>query len=72
MALGEALRTVNYSLNRVQSVYVHKTPSELWKCKKQNLAHFNIWSCPPVVRIYDLELRKSYFRSISYYFTGYM
>lgn len=48
---SEALKTVVYSLNKVPSKAVLKTPFEIWNGWKPSLRHVHIWGCPVEVRI---------------------
>ena len=50
---GEAIKTANYILNRVQRKSVPKTPFELWTSRKPNLNHFSVWGCTTEVRLYN-------------------
>ena len=50
---GEAIKNVNYILNRVHNKSVLKTPFELWTSRKPSLTHFRVWGCPAEVRLYN-------------------
>ena len=69
---GEALKTVVYILNRVQSKVVNRTPYELWTDKKSSIKHLHIWGCPIEARPYRPHERKLDSRTISCYFVGYV
>ena len=64
----EALKTTMYTLNRVSTKVVPKTPFELWKGWKSSLQHIRIWGCPSEVRVYNPQEKKLDLRTISVYF----
>ena len=68
---GEAIKTVNYILNRVPSKSVPKTPFELWTSRKLSLNHFQVWGCPAEVRLYNPREKKLDPRTVRCYFIGY-
>ena len=47
---GYALETAAYTLNRVPTKTVDKTPYELWFGKKPNLSYLKIWGCDAYVK----------------------
>ncbi|RDX90832.1 Copia protein, partial [Mucuna pruriens] len=55
---GEALKTVVYILNRVQTKAVNKTLYELWTGKEPSINHLHIWGCPIEARPYRQHERK--------------
>ena len=68
---GEAIKTVNYILNRVPRKSVPKTPFELWTSRKPSLNHFRVWGCLAEVRLYNPQEKKLYPRTVWCYFIGY-
>jgi len=66
-----ALKTVMYLLNMVPSIVVQNTPLELWTNRKPSLKNLQVWSCQVEVRIYNMQEKKRYERTISEYFIGY-
>ncbi|KAL6328467.1 hypothetical protein AAG906_038342 [Vitis piasezkii] len=65
------LKTAMYTLNKVPSKAVPKTPFELWTGRKPSLRHIYIWGCPAEARIYNPHEKKLDSRTISGYFIGY-
>lgn len=57
MALGEALVTAVYILNRVPTKYVSKISSKLWSGRKPSLSYF-ICGYPAEVKFYDSSSKK--------------
>jgi hypothetical protein len=47
--LGYALETVAFTLNRVPSKFVEKTPYEIWTGKRPSLSFLKIWGCDAYV-----------------------
>ena len=48
--LGYCLETSVFTLNRVPSKSVDKTPREMWSVKKPSLYFLNIWGCDAFVK----------------------
>ena len=67
----EALNTVVYLINRVPTKANQRTTFELFKGWKPSLRHICVWGCPSKVRIYNLQEKKLYPRTISGHFIGY-
>ena len=67
----KALKTATYSVNRVSTKTVVKTPYELWIGKKPSLKHFYVWRCPTEARPYRPNEKKQEPRTIKSYFIGY-
>ncbi|RVW36909.1 Retrovirus-related Pol polyprotein from transposon TNT 1-94 [Vitis vinifera] len=55
---GEAVKIVVYSLNRVPSKALAKTPYELWTSKKPSIRHLHVWGCPAEARPYKPNKKK--------------
>ena len=47
---GHALLTTAYTLNRVPSKKVEKTPYEIWNGKKPYMSYLKIWGCEVYVK----------------------
>ena len=47
---GYALETTAFTLNRVPSKAVEKTPYEMWTGKRPSLSFLNIWGCEVYVK----------------------
>ena len=47
---GHALLTAAYTLNRVPSKTVEKTPYEMWSGKKPHMSYLKIWGCEVYVK----------------------
>ena len=47
---GHALLTTTYTLNRVPSKKVEKTPYEIWSGKKPHMSYIKIWGCEVYVK----------------------
>ncbi|KAK2389827.1 secreted RxLR effector protein [Trifolium repens] len=47
---GHALLTVAYTLNRVPSKKVDKTPYEIWSGKRPHMSYMKIWGCEVYVK----------------------
>jgi hypothetical protein len=47
---GYALETVAFTLNRVPSKSIVKTPYEMWTCKTPSLSFLKIWGCEAYVK----------------------
>jgi len=47
---GHALLTAAYTLNRVPSKKVEKTPYEIWSGKKPHMSYMKIWGCEVYVK----------------------
>ncbi|XP_050920075.1 uncharacterized protein LOC127137682, partial [Lathyrus oleraceus] len=47
---GHALLTAAYTLNRVPSKKVEKTPYEIWSGKKPHMSYIKIWGCEVYVK----------------------
>ena len=47
---GHALETAAFTLNRVPSKSVQKTPYEIWTGKRPSLSFIKIWGCEAYVR----------------------
>ncbi|KAI5419503.1 hypothetical protein KIW84_043608 [Lathyrus oleraceus] len=47
---GHALLTTAYTLNRVPSKKVDKTPYEIWSRKKPHMSYMKIWGCKVYVK----------------------
>ena len=47
---GYALETVAFTLNRVPSKAVEKTPYEMWTGKRPSLSFLKIWGCEAYVK----------------------
>ena len=67
----EALKTVEYILNRVPTKATTKTPYELWTGKKPSLKHLHICGCLAEARPYRPHEKKLDSRTVSCYFIGY-
>ena len=48
--LGYALETAAFTLNRVPSKAVEKTPNEMWTGKRPSLSFLKIWGCEAYVK----------------------
>ena len=68
---GETLKTAAYILNKVPSMYVPKTPYELWSQKKPCFHHFHVWGDKVEVKPYNSQSKKLDRKTISGYFIGY-
>ena len=66
---GYALKTAVFTLNRVPSKSVEKTPFELWTGKSPNLSFLKIWGCEAYVK--RLMTTKLEPRSDKHIFVGY-
>ena len=66
---GYALETAAFTLNRVPSKSVEKTPCELWTGKPPNLSFLKIWGCEAYVK--RLMTTKLEPRSDKHIFVGY-
>ncbi|KAK8565436.1 hypothetical protein V6N12_058998 [Hibiscus sabdariffa] len=47
---GHALKTVAFTLNRVPSKSVQKTPHEMWTRKCPNMSFMKVWGCKAYVK----------------------
>ena len=47
---GNALETATFTLNRVPSKSVDKTPYKIWTGKRHNLSFLKIWGCEAFVK----------------------
>ncbi|WP_248786426.1 hypothetical protein, partial [Escherichia coli] len=47
---GHALETATFTLNRVPSKLVQKTPYEIWSGRHPNLSFMKIWGCDAYVK----------------------
>ena len=47
---GHALLTAAYTLNRVPSKKVDKTPDEIWSGKRPHMSYMKIWGCEVYVK----------------------
>ncbi|KAK9043585.1 hypothetical protein V6N11_071921 [Hibiscus sabdariffa] len=47
---GYALETAAFTLNRVPSKSVQKTPHEMWTGKRPNMSFMRVWGCPAYVK----------------------
>lgn len=66
---GYALLTAAYTLNRVPSKAVEKTPYEIWNGRKPNVGHFKIWGCEAYIkRLMSTKLEQ---KSEKCFFVGY-
>ena len=66
---GYALLTAAYTLNRVPSKAVEKTPYEMWNGRKPNVGHLKIWGCEAYIkRLMSTKLDQ---RSDKCFFVGY-
>ena len=66
---GYALETVAFTLNRVPSKFVEKTPYEIWTVKSPRLSFLKIWGCEAYVK--HLTSDKLHPKSDKCYFVGY-
>jgi hypothetical protein len=66
---GYALETVAFTLNRVPSKSVDKTPCEIWTGKRPSLSFLKIWGC--VVYVKRLQSDKLTPKSDKCFFVGY-
>ena len=66
---GYPLETATYTLNRVPTKAIDKTPYELWFGKKPNLSYLKIWGCDAYVKSGFSD--KLATRSIKCTFVGY-
>ena len=67
----EALKTANHILNRVLSKLVPKTPYELWTANEPSLNYFRVWGCPAEAKVFNPNIGKLDFKTVSCYFIGY-
>ncbi|KAK8544913.1 hypothetical protein V6N13_123221 [Hibiscus sabdariffa] len=47
---GHALETTAFTLNRVSSKSVQKTPHEMWTGKRHNMSFMKVWGCKAYVK----------------------
>ena len=47
---GHALETAMFTLNRVPSKAVEKTPYEIWNGKKPIMSYLKVWGCEVYVK----------------------
>ena len=47
---GHALETAAFTLNRVPSKAVEKTPYEIWTGKRPSLSYLKVWGCEVYVK----------------------
>src|SRR6185312_5623546 len=66
---GYALETAAFTLNRVLSKSVVKTPYEMWTVKSPSLSFLKIWGCEAFVK--RLQSDKLAPKSDKYIFVGY-
>ena len=66
---GHALETAAYTLNRVPTKAVQKTPYEIWTEKRQSMSFMKIWGCEAFVK--RLVSDKLGPKSDKCYFIGY-
>ncbi|KAI9081726.1 hypothetical protein K1719_036329 [Acacia pycnantha] len=66
---GHALETVAFTLNRVPSKTIEKTPYEIWTGKKPSLSFLKIWGCEVYVKHQASDKLSS--RSSKCLFVGY-
>jgi len=66
---GYTLLTVAYTLNRVPSKAVEKTPYEIWNARIPNVGHLKVWGCKAYIR--RLMSTKLEQRSDKCFFVGY-
>ena len=66
---GHALETAAYTLNRVPTKAVQKTPYEIWTEKRQSMSFMKIWGCEAFVK--RLVSDKLGPKSDKCYFVGY-
>jgi hypothetical protein len=66
---GYCLETAAFTLNRVPSKSVEKTPYEMWTGKKPSLAFLKIWGCKAYVK--QLQSDKLTPKSDKCIFVGY-
>ena len=67
---GYALETTTFTLNRVPSKSVEKTPYEIWTRKSPNLSFLKIWGCETYVKHFMSDmLTPKYHKCI---FMGYL
>ena len=69
---SEALKTTVHILNRVPTKAVPKTPYELWVGRKPTLNYLHVWGSPSEVKIFNSQIKKLDFKTISYSFIGYL
>src|SRR3954462_15514627 len=67
---GYCLETAAFTLNRVPSKSVEKTPHEMWTCKKPSMSFFKIWGCEAFVK--RLQSDKLTAKSDKCIFVGYL
>ena len=67
----EALKTAIHILNRVPSKSVPKTPYELWTGRVPSLQHLRVWGSPTEAKVFNLNIAKLDFKTISCHFIGY-
>ena len=66
---GYAFETAAFTLNRVSSKCVEKTPYEIWTGKSPMLSFIKIWGCEAYVKC--LSFDKLHPKSDKCYFVGY-
>jgi hypothetical protein len=66
---GYCLETASFTLNRVPSKAVEKTPHEMWTGKRPSLSFLKIWGCEAFVK--RLQSDKLSAKSDKCYFMGY-
>ena len=68
----EASKTVIHILNRVPSKSVPKTPYELWIEREPSLNHLHVWGCPAEDKVFNSNIGKLDFKTVSCHFIGYL
>ena len=68
---GEALKIVAHIFNRVPTKVVPKTPYESWVGRKPTLNYLQVWGCLDEVKIFNPQIKKLDFKTLSCYFIGY-
>ncbi|KAK8660208.1 hypothetical protein V6N13_051142 [Hibiscus sabdariffa] len=66
---GYALETIAFTLNRVASKLVQKTPHEMWTGKRPNMSFMKVWGCKAYVKHQmstKLELKSHKCTSVGY------
>ncbi|KAL4362193.1 hypothetical protein GQ457_04G021910 [Hibiscus cannabinus] len=66
---GYALETAAFTLNRVPSKSVQKTPHEMWTGKRPNMSFMKVWGCKAYVK-HQMSIKLEH-KSQKFTFVGY-
>jgi hypothetical protein len=66
---GYALETIVFTLNRVSTKSVERTPYEIWTEKRAGLSFLKVWGCEAYVKYFMSD--KLTPKSDKYFFVGY-